>query len=92
RIILNQDQRLLVFDRENRLLYEDTERMYGLEHGTLGPMTTGGVGGGAGGGPGAPLELGVGCSSVEGSGALLLLVALLRRRAQPWRKTSTPAS
>lgn len=42
RIILNQDQRLMVFDRDNQLLYEDTDRMYGLEHSTLGPLTSGG--------------------------------------------------
>jgi hypothetical protein len=31
RIILNQDQRLMVFDRENRLLCHLTDRLYGLD-------------------------------------------------------------
>jgi len=31
RIILNQDQRLMVFDRENRLLYTVPDRIYGLD-------------------------------------------------------------
>jgi FG-GAP-like repeat len=31
RIILNQDQRLMVFDRENRLLFNMADRLYGLE-------------------------------------------------------------
>jgi hypothetical protein len=30
-IILNQDQRLMVFDSENRLLYHVTDRLYGLD-------------------------------------------------------------
>ena len=31
RIILNQDQRLMVFDRENRLLCHVSDRLYGLD-------------------------------------------------------------
>jgi FG-GAP-like repeat len=31
RIILNQDQRLMVFDRENRLLFNMADRLYGLD-------------------------------------------------------------
>jgi len=31
RVILNQDQRLMVFDRENRLLYHMADRLYGLD-------------------------------------------------------------
>ncbi len=31
RIVLNQDQRLLVFDRENRLMAQVSDRIYGLE-------------------------------------------------------------
>jgi hypothetical protein len=42
RIILNQDQRLLVFDRDNRPIYQATDRIYGLERGTMGPLITGG--------------------------------------------------
>ncbi len=30
RVILNQDRRIMVFDRENRLLYSVTDRIYGL--------------------------------------------------------------
>ncbi len=42
RIILNQDQRLMVFDRDNRPLYQATDRIYGLDRGTLGPLNAGG--------------------------------------------------
>jgi hypothetical protein len=42
RIILNQDQKLMVYDRENRLLFEATDRIYGLERGTVGPLNAGG--------------------------------------------------
>ena len=41
RIILSQDQRLMVFDQDNRLLYQAMDRIYGLERGTVGPLNTG---------------------------------------------------
>ena len=41
RIILNQDQRLMVFDQENRLLFNMADRLYGLDRRIRIPSKTG---------------------------------------------------
>jgi len=41
RVILNQDQRLMVFDSENRLLSSVTDRIYGLDRRIRLPLKTG---------------------------------------------------